>query len=53
MSARRLTLFRCSHVLLQLEFLLAQLQYTVLYAVLGNQLNHLYGSVTAKNKNKM
>lgn len=41
-----LTFFSSSHVLLQLQLLLAQLQYTVLYGVLTNQLYHLYSPDT-------
>lgn len=41
-----LTLFSSGHVLLQFQFLLAQLQYAVFNAVLTNQFYHLYSPDT-------
>ncbi len=46
MCTHILTLLSSGHVLLQFQFLLAQLQYAVLYAVFTDQLNHLHGPAT-------
>lgn len=45
---RNLLTFSSGHVLLQLQFPLAQLQHDGLYAVLADQLRHLYSPDTNK-----